>query len=141
VTSVDFLDREGAPLPFLTTGAPCTIKISYRALQDLPSVTFGLVVTSPSGIQLAGPNSGYGDAAFAVKAGDGQVCFHVPALTLQSGDFTLTTSAVDKGHTYDYLDRAFTLRVRADDATEPGLVKIAGTWSLAPGDALTPATS
>lgn len=130
VTSLDLLDADGAPLPFLTTGAPCTIRIGYRAQQDLPSVTFGLMVTSQGGIQLAGPNSGHGDAAFAVQAGEGHVSFHIPSLTLQSGEFAVTTSAVDKGHTYDYLDRAFTLRVRTDDATEPGLVKIPGTWSV-----------
>ncbi|MCU1612537.1 MAG: transporter, ATP-binding protein [Frankiales bacterium] len=132
VTSVDYLDAEGAPLPFPHHGAPYTIKISYRNIQDLPSVTFGLEVTSQNGIQVAGPNSGHGDAAFAVKAGNGYVCFHIPSQTLQSGDFTVTTAAVDKEHTYDYLDRAFPLRVRADDATEPGLVKIVGSWSLTP---------
>jgi hypothetical protein len=132
VTSVDYLDPSGARLPFLTTGSACTIKIGYRAEKDLPSVTFGLGLTTESGIQLAGPNSGYGDAAFAVTAGDGHVCFDIPALTLQPGEFLVTTAAVDRGHTYDFLDRAFVLRVRAEDVTEPGLVKLAGTWSLNP---------
>jgi lipopolysaccharide transport system ATP-binding protein len=130
VTRVDYLGADGRPRPFLATGQPCTIRIGYQATKALPSVTFGLGFTTESGVQLAGPNSGYGDAAFAVEPGSGHVDFTLDELPLQPGEFLVTTAVVDKGHPYDYVDRAFVLKVRADDVTEPGLVKLTGNWSL-----------
>jgi ABC-2 type transport system ATP-binding protein/lipopolysaccharide transport system ATP-binding protein len=129
VTRVEYLDEHGQQKSFLTTGSPCTMRIHYRAEKALSSVTFGLGFTTEAGVQLAGPNSGYGTAAFAVEPGDGCVDFAIPALTFQPGEFLVSTAAVDKGHAYDYLDRAFVLRVRAEEVTEPGLVKMNGTWS------------
>ena len=130
VTDVELLGQDGRPVPFLTTGQPCTVRLSYHADKALPSVTFGLGLTHENGVQVAGPNSGYGDAAYAIEAGPGQVDFSMSALPLQPGEFLITTAAVDKGHTYDFLDRAFVLKVRADDITEPGLVKVTGEWTL-----------
>jgi ABC-2 type transport system ATP-binding protein/lipopolysaccharide transport system ATP-binding protein len=135
VTDVEFLDPDGTRLPFLSTGRACTLRIRYTADEALPSVTFGLGLTSESGVQVAGPNSGYGEAAFAIDAGSGYVDFAMPALPLQPGEFLVTTAVVDKGHTYDFLDRAFVAKVRADDVTEPGLVKVSGEWTLHAGTA------
>jgi ABC-2 type transport system ATP-binding protein/lipopolysaccharide transport system ATP-binding protein len=132
VTKVDYLDGDGRPRPFLATGQPCIFRIGYQATKALPSVTFGLGFTTESGVQVAGPNSGYGEAAFSVVPGEGHVDFRLDELPLQPGEFLVTTAAVDKGHPYDFLDRAFVLKVRADDVTEPGLVKLTGNWSLGP---------
>ena len=130
VAKVEFLDDQGHARPFVTTGSRCTVRLTYRSETPLPSVTFGLGFTSESGVQVAGPNSGYGEAAFTVPQGTGHVDFVVEDLPLQPGEFLLSTAVVDKGHVYDYLDRAFVLKVRADDVTEPGLVKLTGQWSL-----------
>jgi ABC-2 type transport system ATP-binding protein/lipopolysaccharide transport system ATP-binding protein len=130
VTKLDYLDRDGVPRPFLATSQPCTVRLSYQATKALPSVTFGLGFTTEGGVQVAGPNSGYGEAAYAIEPGAGHVDFTLDALPLQPGEFLVTTAVVDKGHSYDYLDRAFVLKVRADDVTEPGLVKLTGNWSL-----------
>jgi ABC-2 type transport system ATP-binding protein/lipopolysaccharide transport system ATP-binding protein len=135
VTDVEFLAADGTRLPFLSTGRPCTLRIRYQADEALPSVTFGLGLTHESGVQVAGPNSGYGEAAFAIQAGAGHVDFAMAALPLQPGEFLVSTAVVDKGHTYDFLDRAFVVKVRADDVTEPGLVKVAGEWTLHAGTA------
>lgn len=133
ITKVSFLDDEGREQKFLTTGRPATIRLSYEATTDLPSVTFGLGLAHESGAALAGPNSGYGPSAFAVPSGTGHVDFAVDPLLLQPGEFLVSAAAVDKGHTYDYRDRVFVLKVRAEDAvTEPGLVRLPGTWSIAP---------
>jgi lipopolysaccharide transport system ATP-binding protein len=86
-------------------------------------------------VQVAGPNSGYGESAFAIDSGAGYVDFSMTNVPLQPGEFLITTAVVDKGHTYDYLDRAFVVKVRADDVTEPGLVKVAGEWTLHTGTA------
>jgi ABC-2 type transport system ATP-binding protein/lipopolysaccharide transport system ATP-binding protein len=133
VTRVEYLDEAGRPRPFLTTGKAGTVRLHYTASTALPSVTFGLAFSTESGVTVAGPNSGYGDAAFAVEAGEGHVDFALPELFLQPGEFLITTAVVDKGHAYDYVDRAFVLKVRADDVTEPGLVKMSGSWRLGTG--------
>ena len=131
VSRVEYLDETGRPRPFLTTGSRCTVRLHYVASTALPSVTFGLAFSTENGVTVAGPNSGYGDDAFAVEAGEGHVDFALPELFLQPGEFLITTAVVDKGHAYDYVDRAFVLKVRADDVTEPGLVRMPGSWRLA----------
>jgi lipopolysaccharide transport system ATP-binding protein len=129
VTGVEYLDERGRPQAFLAPGQACTIRMRYRAGTSVPSVTFGLGFTTESGVQVAGPNSGYGEAAFGVDRGEGHVDFTVDELPLQPGEFLVSTAIVDKGHAYDFLDRAFVLKVRADNVTEPGLVKMSGHWS------------
>jgi ABC-2 type transport system ATP-binding protein/lipopolysaccharide transport system ATP-binding protein len=130
VYRVEYLDEGGRPRPFLTTGARCTVRLHYTASKALPSVTFGLAFSTESGVTVSGPNSGYGDKVFAVGQGKGYVDFSLTDFFLQPGEFLITTAVVDKGHAYDYVDRGFVLKVRADDVTEPGLVKMTGTWHL-----------
>ena len=92
---------------------------------------FGLAFVHESGVTVAGPNSGFGDRAFKVEAGGGYVDFHLDQFALQPGMFLVTTAVVDRGHSYDYVDRGFELRVRADSASaEPGLTRLFGSWSL-----------
>jgi lipopolysaccharide transport system ATP-binding protein len=129
ITGVEYLDERGHSQSFLATGQPCTLRMRYSADSPLPSVTFGLGFTTESGVQLAGPNSGYGEAAFEVERGEGHIDFTVDELALQPGEFLVTTAVVDKGHAYDFLDRAFLLKVRAENVTEPGLVRLSGHWS------------
>jgi lipopolysaccharide transport system ATP-binding protein len=130
VTRVEFVDHKGASTGFLTSGEKCTVRMHYTATVDLPSVTFGLGFNHESGVSVAGPNSGFGERALPISAGSGHVDFAVDALILQPSTFLVTTAAVDRGHTYDFRDRAFELRVRAHGAvTEPGLVWMAGNWN------------
>jgi ABC-2 type transport system ATP-binding protein/lipopolysaccharide transport system ATP-binding protein len=69
----------------------------------------------------------------SVTAGTGYMDFEVAELTLQPSTFRVTAAAVDRGHTYDYRDRAFELRVRAQGAiTEPGIVRMLGSWRHTP---------
>lgn len=130
VTGVQYLDQDGQERKFLSTGRPCTVRINYEASEALPAVTFGLAFVHESGVQAAGPNSGYGTETFVVPAGAGSVDYTVDSLPLQPGEFLLSVAAVDKGHMYDYIDRAFVLKVRAEDVvTEPGLVRMPGRWT------------
>jgi lipopolysaccharide transport system ATP-binding protein len=133
VTGVQYLDEHGVERKFLSTGRPCTVRIAYEATSDVPAVTFGLAFVHESGVQAAGPNSGYGPDTYAVPAGTGAVDYSLESLPLQPGEFLLTVAAVDKGHMYDYIDRAFVLKVRAEDVvTEPGLVRMPGRWTHQP---------
>jgi homopolymeric O-antigen transport system ATP-binding protein len=132
ITDVEFIDHNGGVAAFLTGGERCIVRLHYRAEQDLPSVTFGLSFSHESGVAVAGPNSGYGERAAPVSAGTGHVDFQIDDLILQPSTFLLSAAAVDRGHTYDFRDRAFELRVRAQGAvTEPGLVRLPGRWTRA----------
>jgi ABC-2 type transport system ATP-binding protein/lipopolysaccharide transport system ATP-binding protein len=130
VTHLEFIDHNGTVAGFLSGGEKCTVRMHYEAKQDLPSVTFGLSFSHESGVNVAGPNSGYGERAMKVLAGGGYVDFHIDDLILQPSTFLVTAAAVDRGHTYDFRDRAFELRVRAQGAvTEPGLIRLPGRWT------------
>jgi ABC-2 type transport system ATP-binding protein/lipopolysaccharide transport system ATP-binding protein len=129
IKDLELIDHNGVPAGFLTTGEKCVVRLHYEAFEDLSSVTFGLGFTHESGVNVAGPNSGYGDRAKMVRKGRGAVDFEIDSLILQPSLFRVSTAAVDRGHTYDYRDRAFELRVRALEAvTEPGLVQMPGRW-------------
>jgi homopolymeric O-antigen transport system ATP-binding protein len=131
VTRLEFLDGDGTDVGFLATGEPGVVRMHYRASQDLPSVTFGLGFAHESGVTVAGPNSGYGSQAMAIRAGSGHVDFRVAQFPLQPSTFLVSAAAADHGHVYDYRDRAFELRVRAHEAvTEPGITRMFGTWQL-----------
>jgi lipopolysaccharide transport system ATP-binding protein len=129
ITAVEFLDHNGAEVGFLTSGQKCTIRMRYDAKEVLQAVTFGLGFVHESGVNVAGPNSGYGELATGIRPGRGFVDFDIDELLLQPSTFLVSVAAVDRGHTYDFRDRAFELRVRAHAAvTEPGLVRMPGRW-------------
>jgi lipopolysaccharide transport system ATP-binding protein len=133
IRDVEYRDGSGDVAPILMTGEPCTIRLHYEATRDIPEAVFGLGFWHESGVNVAGPNSGFGDRAFKVEPGTGHVDFHLDHLALQPGMFLLTTAVVDRGHSYDYVDRGFELRVRADSGSaEPGLTRLFGSWSLQP---------
>lgn len=130
ITGLQYLDENGTDKKFLSTGQRCTVRINYQAREALPAVTFGLAFVHDSGVQAAGPNSGYGPETFVVPAGSGSIDYTLDSLPLQPGEFLISVAAVDKGHMYDYLDRAFVLKIRAEDViTEPGLLRMPGRWT------------
>ncbi len=130
VTSLEYLDGQGDTVPFATPGKPVTFRIHYTCTQPITRAEFGLTFTHESGVQIAQPSSKLADQAFAIDAGRGFVDFEVDHLPLQPGAFLVSTAIVDRGHTYDYRDRKFELKIRTGHGgSEPGLVQINGTWS------------
>jgi ABC-2 type transport system ATP-binding protein/lipopolysaccharide transport system ATP-binding protein len=127
VTSIEFLDAAKRPSPVLLTGAPCAIRLHYTARQSIDRAVFGLGFLHESGVNVAGPNSGR-TGPFALAAGEGYVDFVVDELLLQPASYLVSTAIVDHGHTYDYADREFALRVRASGDQEPGLTRMPGVW-------------
>ncbi|WP_134325118.1 ABC transporter ATP-binding protein [Cumulibacter soli] len=130
VTSFETRDANGEICPFIKTGEPCELRINFKAEEPLENLTFGLGLLHESGASLAGPNSGY-EGAISVAAGAGFVSFRMDAVPMQPGNYAISTAIVDKGHTYDYLDQAFDIRVRSAHAvTEPGLIVLSGSWTV-----------
>lgn len=138
ITSIEFLDGAGNPSPFLLAGAPCTIRMHYSARRRIPNAVFGIGFLHESGTNVSGPNSGR-VGSWVVDEGSGYVDFVTDALLLQPGMFVVSTAIVDRGHTFDYVDREFELRVRGRGDEEPGLVRMPGIWK--PPVAVAAATS
>jgi ABC-2 type transport system ATP-binding protein/lipopolysaccharide transport system ATP-binding protein len=90
---------------------------------------FGLGFLHESGVNVAGPNSGSGPAPVEDILGEGVVEFHVPKLSLQPGVYEVSVAAVNRGHTFDYVDRGYELRVRGNSNAEPGLTRMFGQWT------------
>jgi lipopolysaccharide transport system ATP-binding protein len=129
IESVEYLDGSGKVSPVLLCGEPATFRIRYRATERVQDVMFGLGFLDESGINVAGPNSGTGNAPVVDVLGEGVVEFHVPRLTLQPGVYEVSTAAVHRGHTFDYVDRGYELRVRGNSTAEPGLTRMFGQWT------------
>ena len=90
-----------------------------------------------NGPNVAGPNSGR-LGPWALDRGDGFVDFVVDELLLSPASYEVSTAIVDRGHTFDYADREFPLRVRGAGDQEPGLSRMPGTW-IGPVSAPSPA--
>ena len=127
IAHLEYLDADGHPSPVLLAGAACTIRMHFEARSPISRAVFGLGFHHESGAIIAGPNSGR-VGAFSVKRGHGYVDFAVDELLLQQGGFQVSTAIVERGHTYDYADRAFDLHVRGQGSDEPGITQMPGTW-------------
>lgn len=129
VTGLTVCDDAGRPVPFLSPGTPCRFVMTYEAGTRVPDAVFGLGFVHESGVTVAGPNSGDEDRSFTLEAGTGRVEYRLPALPLQPGSYRVSVAIVDRGHMFDYRDRAFELVVRADHSSQGhGLVRFDGTW-------------
>lgn len=128
IESVEILTGEDDTGGVAIAGEPVTFRLHYLADRDIPRAVFGLGFRHHSGVETAGPNSG-ATGAWAIPAGAGVVDFHLDVLTLQPGEFSVTSAVVDQGHTYDYAEEQALLRVRSAGEVEPGLVRLLGAWS------------
>ncbi len=127
VTGVEYLSGDGSPTPILLSGAPCTVRLHYKTVSPIHRAEFGLAFQHESGVNVAGPNSRRA-GPFQLDLGQAYVDFEIPELLFKQGSYRVTTAILDRGHTYDYLDRHFALRVREQDVGEPGLILLPGTW-------------
>ena len=130
ITAVEYLDGRGQATPVLLTGEAAGFRVHYEAKEPLRDVVFGLGFLHESGVNVAGPNSGAaGEPVVPVLQERGCVDFTVPRLSLQPGVYEVSAAAVNRGHTYDYLDRGYELRVRGVPTGEPGLTRMFGLWT------------
>lgn len=131
VTGVELLDDDGAPLQFLTTGKPATIRLHTRTVKPLQQVEVGLGFALDNGTSIAGPNSRAGGKLFDLEVGESYVDYHVDDVVFQPGQFWLDTALVHEGHIYDYAHHRMVITVRADSVpNEPGVIALpAGTWT------------
>ena len=127
IRAMETLDGDANPVPILMAGSACIFRLHYTAATDIEQAIFGIGFLHESGANVAGPNSGR-TGSQPVPKGDGYVDFVVPELLLQPATYQVSTAIVDRGHTYDYADREFDVRVRATGEQEPGLTRMPGAW-------------
>jgi hypothetical protein len=108
-------------------GGPTKVRLHYTASADVPAAVFGLGFIHESGVFVSGPNSS-DLGPWTVPTGQGVVEFQMDPLLLQPGTYSVTTAVVDRGHTYDYCERQFVLKVRGRGTEEPGLTRQPGRW-------------
>jgi ABC-2 type transport system ATP-binding protein/lipopolysaccharide transport system ATP-binding protein len=127
ITSLEYLDQHGRPSPVLLAGAPCTIRMHYVAHESVHHAVFGIGFVHESGTNVSGPNSGR-QGSWSVASGVGYVDFVIDELLLQPATYEVSTAIIDRGHTFDFADREFGLRVRGRGYQEPGLTRMPGLW-------------
>jgi ABC-2 type transport system ATP-binding protein/lipopolysaccharide transport system ATP-binding protein len=128
IDRVEYFDDRGASSSVVVAGEPATFRLHYSAREPMSEVVFGLGFVHESGVTVAGPNSGASGRSVPPIVRQGSIDFRVPQLALQPGVYQVSAAAVSKGHTYDYVDRAYELRVRGA-TTEPGLTRMFGEWT------------
>lgn len=128
IDKVEYFDAKGASTGVVIAGEPATFRMHYTAKEPLEEVVFGLGFVHESGVTVAGPNSGSSGQRAPRISRSGHVDFHVPQLSLQPGSYRVSAAAVSRQHTYDFVDRAYELRVRGT-TTEPGLSRMFGDWT------------
>ncbi|MBW3068853.1 ABC transporter ATP-binding protein [Actinomyces sp. 594] len=135
MTGVDFLDENGAEVPFITYGKPLTLRVHVRAKKDLHDVELGLGFATDGGVTVAGPNSRAAGTLYTLRRGDSYIDYSIDQVVFQPGRLWLTTCFVRDGQIYDLSDRRTEMIIRADRMMdEPGLVTLApGRWSRRPG--------
>lgn len=131
VTSLEYVDADGQTISFARTGESLTVRMHYSATEQIARTEFGLHFIHESGAHLAEPASGNINKSFTIEPGAGSVDFTVDRLTLQPGTFLISTGIGHRGHTYDYRDRMFELKVRTGRGGAPlGMVQLYGDWVL-----------
>ena len=115
------------------TGAPFTIRISYRAHRPIDDPVFGYMIHSENEMPVSGTNTKIAGYATGTLTGDGVVEFRVDRLPLLPGNYDVTVAINDKyvQHVYDRRYRGAPLIVRRGEGpVGAGLTEIAGTWHL-----------
>lgn len=117
-----------SPVDVLVTGESGTVRLHYRAGEDVPEAVFGLKFVTEQGVVVSGPNSGVAGAV-AVPRGSGYVDYDMTPVLLAPGSYSLDVAVVHGGHVFDYVTACATVRIRDDGLSQGGVVRLPGTWS------------
>jgi ABC-2 type transport system ATP-binding protein/lipopolysaccharide transport system ATP-binding protein len=130
VTGVELLGTDGTPAPILLTGEPLTVRVRFSARQRVDDVAFFLGFVHENGVGISGTNTRmHHHGPTAVPAGAGYVDYTFDALPLLPANWRLSVAIRSHGHTYDHLDKAYPMAVRASGETEAGALRLNGRWS------------
>jgi lipopolysaccharide transport system ATP-binding protein len=145
ITGVDFCDDAGVPRTVFRNGDAITLCLHYEADAPVAWPIFGLAIYHQNGTHICGPNTKFGELSLPVVQGHGTLRYHIAALPLLEGGYTVSAAVVNQSNTetWDYHDRLYEFQVyRGKSKEEYGLVTLNGAWSheaaTAPDKALAP---
>jgi lipopolysaccharide transport system ATP-binding protein len=95
ISSVEFLDGEGAVVGVAVHGEPFVIRIHYDAVRPVTSPVFGIALHSASDVHLTGTNTKIGGFRTPTIEGSGHVDLRVDRLPVTSGEYELTVPISD----------------------------------------------
>lgn len=128
VTGIEVLDDSGELAASLVMERAGGIRVHYTASERVDQVVFGLGFVHESGVTAAGPNSRR-TGLRSLEAGQGFVDFQMESVLLSAGTYAVSTAIVEGGHFFDFLDKAFSVRVVPSGVHEPGIMIQPGRWT------------
>ena len=132
ITDVEFLGEEMLPRHVFLTNEALIIRIHYETRERVERPMFGLALhQASSGINLAGPNSRFGDCDIPAIDGKGYLDYHIRQLPLLPGDYVIDASIYDwqDTHRYDYWHQCARFTVVPGGTRERyGVMALEGEW-------------
>jgi ABC-2 type transport system ATP-binding protein/lipopolysaccharide transport system ATP-binding protein len=133
VMDLEYLDKSGSKVTSGTTGNALTLRIHYRAHEPIDDPVFALGIYHETGVNLAGPNTGFSGVSTGSVAGDGYIDYAIDHLAMMPGRWRISVAIWDESrlHTYDQWEQVFELHVQAGTSLERfGLADLRGGWRL-----------
>lgn len=129
VTDVEFLDPDGGPARILLTGEPLTVRVHFTVSKPVSDASVSLGFVHENGVGIAGTNTRMHATVANLAPGLGHLDYVFDSLPFLPATWRMSTAIRSHAHTYDYLDKAFLLTVRAPAGeVEAGAVRLAGRW-------------
>jgi len=139
ISDVDIVDASGEPTTLLHTGQEATIRLRYQTQQRVQDPVFGLTVWTRDGTEVWAQHTHDAQENFPDLDGAGEVTFHIPRLMLLPGAYDLSAAVVDRSlsHYYDFRRYCHPFHMAAGpekDRDTGGIVRLGGSWQMAPSD-------
>jgi hypothetical protein len=114
---------------------PLTIRVHWTAKEPVEGPLFSFVVWSERGQAVAIPSMHPTHEPGTVYLGAGTADYHIDALSLAPGVYTITAAAHDRTAmtVFDRVDEVATLHVQPGDLPVRGMVDLAGAWRTLEG--------
>lgn len=136
ITGVDFVDATGTPTTLFQTAQPFTLRIHYTADRRLEHPVFGLALFTENGTHINGPNTLFSGFDIPAIEGTGHIDYHVAALPLLAGRYSVTVALTGPDITdiYDHQHQAYSFVVQPTPGLPEryGLFYIPSEWSFHP---------
>ena len=128
---------EGSDVPVQVRSGSGEAQVLDVHLQDrgvvhepVKEVSFALGFVHENGVGIAGTNTRMHASVRDLEPCTAYLDYTFPELPLLPANWRLSTAIRSHGHTYDYLDKAFPMIVRAPGGeVEAGAVRLAGQWA------------
>lgn len=91
-TSLELLDRKGMPAETLTSGDPLTVRFAWDCLEPARDIVFGMLIRDRFGQDVFGTNGAHLKKLANVE-GPGSASFHLPAMNIGPGLYTVDMAA------------------------------------------------